>query len=94
MTAPPGKIESAAAAWALPGPAGRVIRRARYAETVLCGCGTAFQRPRGATDAACLGCEMARAQAAAGIGADDPGLLQWTGWNGGLGAGGPGRAAR
>jgi len=87
MSALAGEIDSAAVARALAGQAGRVILRARYAETVLCGCGMAFQRPRGVADAACPGCEIARAQAVAGIGADDPGLLQWAGWNAGVGAG-------
>jgi len=65
-----------------PVPTATVLRNGRHEDTVACtGCGEPFIRAKRATYGTCLGCQMARALADAGIGPDDPGMRRWSGWN-------------
>jgi hypothetical protein len=57
-----------------PTGAGLVIMRGRHQDTVRCGCGDAFLRPKGETYVTCLGCQTAYRLALAGVGTDDPAL--------------------
>jgi hypothetical protein len=62
--------------------AARVLCQGRYEDLVECAdCGEPFRRAKGATYAACLGCQTARRLADAGIALDDPVLRRWAAWN-------------
>ena len=53
---------------------GIVTGRTKHTETVRCGCGDAFTRPRGETYTSCLKCEIEYWLVRSGIGPSDPGL--------------------
>jgi Protein of unknown function (DUF4031) len=56
--------------------AGLVIGRGRHQDTVRCGCGDSFLRPKGETYVTCLKCQVQHDLAVAGFTAGDPALRQ------------------
>jgi hypothetical protein len=64
-----------------PAGAGLVITRGRREDSVRCGCGELFLRPKGETYTACLACESGWRLAQAGISPDDPALRQLAEYN-------------